>query len=315
MTGKVLILGAKGRFGRAARSSFYKAGWDVLAFGRNWPDMDGPGRVISGDAFDKEVLIGAAMGCDVIVNALNPPYPKWTRDLPRLTEAVIAAAKASGATVLIPGNVYNYGEEMPPLLTEATPHKPTTRKGTLREEMEERFAQAGDEGVQTIILRAGDFIEAEKTGNWFDTYVAAKVGEGKLSYPGPLDRMHAWAYLPDMARAAVGLAEKRARLGTFCCFGFESINLTGAELIATIETVTGQSMKVSSMPWPIIRLLSVINPMMREVVEMAYLWRVPHAIDGRKLSSTLPDFEHTPIENALTQALGTTPQIWRQAAE
>ena len=37
---------------------------------------------------------------------------------------------------MIPGNVYNYGEAMPEILTEATPHAPTARKGVLREEME-----------------------------------------------------------------------------------------------------------------------------------------------------------------------------------
>ena len=67
------------------------------------------------DAFDPAQVAGAARGMDVIVNALNPPYPRWTRDLPRLTGSVIAAARESGATVMIPGNVYNYGAAMPRL--------------------------------------------------------------------------------------------------------------------------------------------------------------------------------------------------------
>ncbi|MFP6688897.1 MAG: hypothetical protein VCD31_06170 [Alphaproteobacteria bacterium] len=32
-------------------------------------------------------------------------------------------------------------------------------------------------------------------------------------YPGPLDRLYVWAYLPDMARAMAVLAEKRALTG------------------------------------------------------------------------------------------------------
>ena len=117
----------------------------------------------SGDAFDADILTVAARGCDVIVNALNPPYQNWKRDLPRLTNAVIATAKATGGTVMIPGNVYNYGADMPSVLSEDTPHRPTTRKGQLRDEMEETYAIAADEGVQTIILRGGDFIERAKT--------------------------------------------------------------------------------------------------------------------------------------------------------
>ena len=231
MSKTVIILGANGRFGRAASQAFFSAGWTIRTFTRNLPDpAEHPDFArYAGNAFDADALTHAARDCDVIVNALNPPYQNWTRDLPGLTRAVIATAKATGSTVMVPGNVYNYGADMPPALTEDTPHRPTTRKGQLREAMEESYAIAADEGVQTIILRGGDFIERTKTGNWFDTYVTAKAAQGKITYPGPLDRVHAWAYLPDMAGAMAALADKRTELGPFAVFGFEGVNLTGAE--------------------------------------------------------------------------------------
>lgn len=309
MSQSVIILGANGRFGRAASQAFHKSGWAVRTFTRKPPRCKDFGSYESkiGNAFDSDSVINAASGCDVIVNALNPPYQNWKRDLPRLTEAVIAAAKASAASVMIPGNVYNYGAQMPPILTEDTPHRPTTRKGLLREAMEESYAVAADEDVQTIILRAGDFIEQAKTGNWFDTYVAAKATQGKLTYPGPLDRTHAWAYLPDMARAMVALAEKRTALGPFSTFGFEGFNLTGAELVAAIEHALGRSMHVKSMPWPVLHALSPFIPTIREVLEMRYLWQVPHEMSGQALRRVCPEFQSTPLDVALKDALGVAP--------
>jgi len=306
MSKTVIILGANGRFGRAARQAFHQAGWAVRTFTRSAPDASAPSSFEAhrGDAFNAGALIKAAQGCDVIVNALNPPYQNWKRDLPRLTAAVIEAAKATGATVMLPGNVYNYGAGMPADLTEHTPHTPTTRKGRLREAMEETYAIAADDGVQTIILRGGDFIEQAKTGNWFDTYITAKAAQGKLTYPGPLDRVHAWAYLPDMARAMVGLAEKRTTLGPFTSIGFGGFNLTGAELIEKIEQAYGRPMKVSRMPWSIMRVLGTVMPSIREVMEMRYLWQVPHALDDAYLRELLPDYRSTPIEQALIEALG-----------
>ena len=308
MSHSVIILGARGRFGRSASTAFQKAGWHVRLFARNWAQSDcaqAPGLDYhSGDATRPADIIAAAKGCDVIVNALNPPYQNWARDLPRLTKAVIDAAKATGATVMLPGNVYNYGASMPDVLTEDTPHRPTTKKGRLREAMEEEFAIAADHGVQTIILRAGDFIERSKTGNWFDTYIANKTDQGRITYPGPLDRVHAWAYLPDMARAMVSLAEKRAALGPFSTFGFEGYNLTGAQLISAIEEIAGRDLRVSKMPWPIMSLLGTFLPTIREVLEMRYLWDVPHAIDGRLLSELVPDYQPTPLRHALADALG-----------
>lgn len=306
MSQTVVILGARGRFGRAAAIAFKEAGWGVRLFARNWTRSEciAGFDYRAGDASRGEDVVSAADGCDVIVNALNPPYQDWSRDLPKLSAAVIEAAKATGASVMLPGNVYNYGASMPTLLTEDTPHRPSTKKGRLREAMEEAFAIAADYGVQTIILRAGDFIEQRKTGNWFDTYIANKVDRGRITYPGSLDQVHAWAYVPDMARAMVGLAEKRTELGPFSTFGFEGYNLTGERLISAIEDVTGRALRVSKMPWRLMGLIAPFAPPIREVMEMRYLWDVPHAIDGKRLFALLPDYRPTPLKNALRDALG-----------
>ncbi|MDP7342544.1 MAG: hypothetical protein QF767_04105 [Alphaproteobacteria bacterium] len=51
------------------------------------------------------------------------------------------------------------------------------------------------------------------------------------------------------------------------------------------------------------RLLGFAVPQMREVAEMSYLWRRPHAIDGAKLAAALPGFQETPVEAAIAEAL------------
>ena len=43
--------------------------------------------------------------------------------------------------------------------------------------------------------------------------------------------------------------------------------------------------------------------MLREVVEMAYLWRVPHALDGAALHAAVGPLPVTPIDEALESAL------------
>lgn len=219
MTKNVLILGANGRFGRATHKAFTDAGWNVTALVR--PGKSQGPNTIEADASDPTALSVAAKGFDVIVNALNPPYHKWAEMLPVLTASVIAAARASGATVLIPGNVYNYGTNPPALLSAETPQTAATGKGALRVEMERAYRDAPN--VRTIILRGGDFIEAEKTGNWFDSQITNKVAKGVITYPGPTDQTHAWAYLSDMARAAVALCEIRESLPRFADIPFEAL--------------------------------------------------------------------------------------------
>jgi len=310
MSGKVIVVGAKGRFGRNAVTAFQKANWQVRAYARNWDDGGGQHRslyknadCLTGDITDTVGLTEASQGMDVILHAVNPPYPDWQEMLPQFTQSALAAAQATGATLMIPGNVYNYGAGMPTLLRENTPHRPTTKKGRLRETMEHNFKAAANDGVRTIILRAGDFFEREKTGNWFDSFIAAKVGKGKVVYPGPLDRDHAWAYLPDLARAMVGLAEQRDQFAAFEEFGFPGHTLSGQDLINAIENTIGKSTKSAGFPWPLIQVLGLVSPMLREVNEMKYLWQTPHRIDGTKLSHALPDFKETPLPVAIADAL------------
>ena len=67
--------------------------------------------------------------------------PSWTRFALPLTYVAIDAAEAVGATLMFPGNVYNYGAGMPEVIDETTPMQPTTRKGKLR--ARDRAAHAG----------------------------------------------------------------------------------------------------------------------------------------------------------------------------
>jgi len=301
MTNSVIVLGAKGRFGRAAVEGFHAKGWRVTALARNWRKENKPHHLqcLVASAFDRDGLIAACKGHDVIVNALNPPYEDWEHVLPTITQNVITAGVTSGATVMIPGNVYNYGNELPGHLTEETPHIANTKKGCLRIEMERSYREASDKDLQTIILRSGDFIDGKDTGNWFESYITQKLDKGLVTYPGTLDSIHAWAYLPDMARAMVDLAEKRQTLGRFEEFGFRGYAITGQQLINALEEATGRTLKVKTFPWPLVRVVGLFSKPIREVLEMRYLWNRNHEIDEEKLRAALPDFQPTPLIDML----------------
>ncbi|MFX9193158.1 hypothetical protein ABTN81_19340, partial [Acinetobacter baumannii] len=64
---------------------------------------------ISGDAMRADDVVRAAQGCSLIVHGANPPgYRDWDRLILPMMESSIAAAKATGARILLPGNVYNF---------------------------------------------------------------------------------------------------------------------------------------------------------------------------------------------------------------
>ncbi|TIQ39908.1 MAG: NAD-dependent epimerase/dehydratase family protein, partial [Mesorhizobium sp.] len=221
---KIAILGANGRLGRVVAKAFIDAGYDVRAITRsgNIPTELTGATAVAGDGLDREALIRATEGVDIIFNGLNPIYTDWGKCLP-MAENVMAACRANDALHLAPGSVYNYGSPMPAVITEDTPFHPTTEKGRIRVAMEDLFRREAEAGrVRTILLRAGDFFGGAGTGSWFDLMVAAKMDKGVYTAPGPADLVHEWAYLPDLAKAFVGLAENLDKLGSY-----EALNFTG----------------------------------------------------------------------------------------
>src|SRR6185312_12363753 len=129
-----------------------------------------------------------------------------------LAYGAIAAAESNGATLLFPGSVWNFGSGMPPVIDDTAPMQATARKGKMRVEIEQRIKEACDRGMRAIVLRAGDFFGAGR-GSWFDLAIAKDIARQRLTYPGPLDVVHCWAYLPDFTATLARLAERRASFG------------------------------------------------------------------------------------------------------
>lgn len=279
MAQAALILGATGRFGRKCAEAFQKAGWRVKTFDRAHGDLA------------KETA-----GVDVIVNGWNPAYPDWAAQVPALHAKVIHAAKTHDATVLLPGNVYVFGEITPAPWSEHSAHAATNPLGLIRARMEDAYRSSG---VRTILLRAGDFIDTERSGNWFDAVMTKKLGRGTFVYPGDPDIDHAWAYLPDVARAAVALAEKRDALDRFTDVPFPGYTLSGHQMADAIAAVSGARIDLTKMSWWPVSLARPVWPMGRCLNEMRYLWNVPHSLDGTRFRALLPGFRDTPFMQAL----------------
>src|SRR5262249_60634637 len=101
-----------------------------------------------------------------------------------------------------PGNLYNYGSPLPPVIDENTLMRPSSRKGQLRVAIEDRMAEAAARGARIVILRAGDFYGGGR-GSWLDPALPEEIGPRPLPLPGPAplhpeegDLPHAAAPLP-----------------------------------------------------------------------------------------------------------------------
>lgn len=301
-----LVLGANGRFGRVAVDAFSQAGWRVIAQTRSAPRSGLPGNAtaLQCDARDTDALLrGCADNVDVIVNALNPAYTAWEKQVPALAAGALELARRTGALLMLPGNVYNFGSALPEVLSETTPQVPDTSKARVRIALEREMEAAAAQGVRSVVIRAGDFLGGPGPGTWLDMVIARKLGKGKASTLGPPDVAHAWAYLPDLAQVFVKVAERREALQAFEVLHYGGLTLTGRALFHALEQATGRRLTLTQMPWWPLRLTAPFVPISRALLEMRYLWQRPHRLDESKLHALIGDVPHTGIADALRASL------------
>ena len=298
--GRVTVLGINGHIGHHAAVAFHAAGYAVTGFGRSNRQPIAGVRFHKGDAGNLEDVTSAVAAADIVVNALNLPYDKWDKGRAEAQLAtVIAAMGDRGQTLMFPGNIYNYAAS-DRRITPATPQQPQTPRGAIRVRQEEMLAAASRAGrFQTIILRAGDFYAAGNSGDWFDLAMLMDVNKGRVHHLADLDMPHAWAYLPDLGRAFVALAERRAELAAFETFHFAGHFVTQAQMMAAIVAAWGQPLRVVPLPWLMLQAVGLLNGMTREIVKMRYLWNNAMELADPRLDAILGPGFATPFADAV----------------
>jgi len=308
-----LIIGVTGSFGGHTAVALIKHGWRIRALARDPKAAMArcgermPIDWVQGDGMNPADVLAAAQGVQAIVHAANPPgYKNWRGLALPMLDATIAAAKATGARIVFPGNVYNFAPDSGALIAEGYVQRPVTRKGRIRVEMERTLRRASEGGVPVLIVRAGDYFgpAAPNSGlGWMTTRSRGKLRS--VYSPGPADVGHAWAYLPDLAETAAQLLDREDRLARFDVFHFGGQWMERAEeLGAALRRVTGQpKLPIKAFPYPMIYALAPFVETFRELIEMRYLWRQPIGLDNAKLVKFLGAEPHTPLDQAVRSTL------------
>lgn len=304
----VLIVGVTGGLASEAAKALLDHGWTVRGLSRE-PERAKPRFPAlasidwrAGDAMRAHDVRHAAAGAALILHSANPPrYRNWRGlAIPMLAHS-IAAAKAVGARVILPGNVYNFGPGAASPAAEDTPQQPSTRKGRVRVEME---AMLGD--ARSLVVRAGDFFGPYAPASNFANVVVKPGRRLRLIVdPGSAGVGHTWAYLPDLAETIARLADIEEKLGAHEVIHFRGHWLEdGREMMEAIRRAAGNpELPIRRFPWWALTLAAPVVRLAREVAEMRYLWQYPLALDNTKLCRLIGDEPHTPLDAAVATSL------------
>ncbi|MET7770542.1 NAD-dependent epimerase/dehydratase family protein [Nocardia sp. NPDC005366] len=261
------------------------------------------------DISDPEQLAGRFDGATAIyhcVHASKYEAATWWAELPGMEQLVMDEAGRAGAVVAFPESVYSYGR-VTGRITEnmsrdADFGKPAVRAALLRA----RDAHA----TPTVSVAAADFLGPHVRSSVAGETLVAPILAGKRGTAlGRLDLPHSFTYVPDLAAAMIRAAANPDLWNSFL-HAPTAPAITQRELIGLIGRAAGiDNPKVVVLaPW-MMRAISLVNGMMREMAEMSYHLAGPIELDS-SFSQRRLGLDATP----LNEAVAATVAWWKTQA-
>jgi nucleoside-diphosphate-sugar epimerase len=306
-----VVIGGTGGFGFGVAQELRQGGHRVRALVRR----EGPAvarlaangiEIQLGDAQDRSHLAVAVADAAIVVHAINYPYQQWEPALREVSAKIIAATREVGARLVFPGNVYGFGAETSRAIPEGTAQEATTRKGRLRAELEFMIERATDDGrMRALIVRAGDYFGPSVRNGLVDRIFGHAIAGRAIAVLGDPRAAHQWSYLPDVARLATQLLALGDALQPFEVVHHAGHVATRQEdfLRAAALAAGGAKVAIRALPWWQIRLASWVEPQLRELLELRYLFDGAVILDDPRRRQLLPDFAPTPLEAAIAATL------------
>lgn len=279
-----VVFGA-GQIGAPLAEMLVKRGHEVRMIRRSAGTAPHGVQLRTGDAGDPTFVAEATHGASVLYHCMNPEYSvaTWSRELPRLREALRAAAAHHGARIVLLDNLYMLGRPRGTLLSETSPIDPCSKKGEIRAREWQAWLDTHRRGDARVTCgRGSDFYGPGATQSYFgDAFMPKALGSHVALTLVRLDTPHSYSYTHDIAEGLATLGDA----GDDACGRWWMLPCAQAEstqaMIDRLGSAMGHELKLQSMPSIAMKGLSIFMPMMRELGEMGYQWSEPFVADDR----------------------------------
>jgi nucleoside-diphosphate-sugar epimerase len=307
-TKNVHVIFGTGPLGRSAAQELSQHGHRVRLVNRsgNANDLPAGTELIKGDANDPEFTRAVTQGASVVYQCAQPAYHQWAEHFPRLQQSILTGAAANGARLVIADNLYMYADTHGQPITESTPWQPHSRKGHVRAEMAQAALEAHRSGrVRVTIVRGSNFFGPHD--QIMSNLVFKPALQGKtINLLGRLDQPHTFTYAPDFGRALarLGMVDDALEASMYgrTWHAPSPEALPQAEFVRLLETALGRKVRTLVAGPPMVRLLGLFNPALRETAEMMYEWTRPFRMDSSDFQRTF-NVKPTPLETAIHETL------------
>jgi nucleoside-diphosphate-sugar epimerase len=248
------------------------------------------------DVLDANDVRAALNGASQAVLAVGFAYDSrlWRTVWPQTMTNMIEGCAEAGARLVFIDNLYQLGPQTTPR-TEDTSLGTTGKKPVILAEVT-RIWQNARNRVRVAALRCSDFYGP---GVAVSHLGALAFGELARNKPAqllvPAGTPHDFAYVPDIARAAVMLLdapnEDFGQAWNMPCAPTRSPRA----LLAMAAATLGHRLRVWAVPFALLRPLGLVYRFAKEVADVGFTWDRPYIVDGGKFTRRF-SFTPTPFE-------------------
>lgn len=198
-----------GPLGRALAQRLVVDGRRVTMVQRTLPASPLAGvRHTAADVRDPSALRQLAADAVTVYQCAQPRYTRWPQEFPALQQAIIDAIAPLSPRLVLADNLYAYGAVHGDI-TEATPERPGSRKGRVRQRMVQDALSALGAADRVRVVRGADFYGPGVTASAFgDRFFGPLVTGRTVHATGALDVPHAVTHVADMALAMIEVARR-----------------------------------------------------------------------------------------------------------
>jgi nucleoside-diphosphate-sugar epimerase len=307
--GRIALFGAAGAVGQSVASALRADGQPYRVVGRSRSALDAAfaadplAERVVWDPDDAASVRDAARGIDTIIYLVGVPYDQF-RLHPVVMRQTLDGAIAEGvARMVLIGTVYPYGKPRGTPLREDHPRLPHTLKGQMRKAQEDLLFAADAAGaLRGTVLRVPDFYGPLATKSLLADLFRAALAGRRAKLLGPIDVPHEFVFVPDIGPVALALARSSDAYGRAWHLGGAGTISQRAFAARVFAAVELKPRLLVADNW-LVRLLGLVDPLMRELPEMHYLLTTPVVMDDGALHRLLGGVSKTSYDDGIRRTL------------
>lgn len=283
-----VVIGAGGAIAHSLVPELVRQEERVTVVSRSGLSYPGTASVVA-DAMDADALSVAIPEGSAVYLLVGLPYQTivWQEQWIPLIETVLKVCIEKGAFLLFFDNVYMYGP-VDGVMTEDTPHNPTSEKGRVRQRVVDAILEAfGSGALDGVIARSADFYGPGANTNGIpNLLVLQRLVAGKSAqWLVNGDKLHSLTYTIDCGRALPLLVGDESSYNQVWHLPTAHPAVTMRRFVEIAAEVLNVKPRLSVMPRWMLSIGGFFDKTIKELPEMSYQYDRDYVFDSSKFES------------------------------